>query len=578
MSDYRKRVGAYLIGEDGPQAGTTITFEEGEEWILGRDPDLSYFVLEDPMVSRRHALLRKTEGRYFIENLSTVNPVQVNGEAVTDSRELHEDDSIQIGNSFFRFTERPSEEGVPEKVREVEGEPSRLPFVQERESRWMLKVISGPNQGAEFGMNEGETHIFGKDPAVSDVVFQDLSVSRQHAKISCSKAGVITIEDLNSRNGVFVNGSAITAPRELKSQDLIALGTTSFLLIDREKSRETIYSPPPVPAFEKEVVKEGVELVPPKEEAVGTVRNWKEMFIPIRHLAVASIFLCAIFIGVVSFFGLFRTSEVKVSQVDENKEIEKILKNFPNIQYSHNPNSGVLFLVGHVLTDIDRSELLYLLKSLPFINTIDDNVVVDEGVWEQMNELLSTNPKWRGVKITSSKPGHFVVRGYLPTEAEAASLRAYLNLYFPYLNLLDNEVVVENTLNTQIQSLLVEKGFANVTFQFSNGELIFAGRVNSDEEKAFNDLSDELRKLPGVRQVRNFVIFTTASTQKIDLTANYKVTGSSRFGDVSQFVLINGKILSVGDLLDGMTITEITKSEIDLDKEGIKYKIDYNLQ
>ena len=44
----------HLIAEEGPLAGLVISFEEGEEWLLGRDPDEATIVLEDPMVSRKH--------------------------------------------------------------------------------------------------------------------------------------------------------------------------------------------------------------------------------------------------------------------------------------------------------------------------------------------------------------------------------------------------------------------------------------------------------------------------------------------------------------------------------------------
>ena len=51
---------AYLIGEEGPLSGLVIRFEGGDQWSLGRDPDESAIVLEDPMVSRRHVICRRT--------------------------------------------------------------------------------------------------------------------------------------------------------------------------------------------------------------------------------------------------------------------------------------------------------------------------------------------------------------------------------------------------------------------------------------------------------------------------------------------------------------------------------------
>src|ERR1700734_2453296 len=105
----------YLIAEEGPLAGLVVRFEEGEEWILGRDPDEVTLVLEDPMVSRKHVICRLTAEGYILENLSSVNPATQNGKVITEPVLLREGDILQIGSTFFRFTEQPipSETGAP---------------------------------------------------------------------------------------------------------------------------------------------------------------------------------------------------------------------------------------------------------------------------------------------------------------------------------------------------------------------------------------------------------------------------------------------------------------------------------
>src|SRR6201986_3253310 len=96
---------AYLIGEEGPLASLVLRFEDGEEWIIGRDPDTAAIVLEDPMVSRKHAICRHTAEGYVFENLSSVNPATQNGRLVTEPVLMREGDILQIGGTFFRFTE-----------------------------------------------------------------------------------------------------------------------------------------------------------------------------------------------------------------------------------------------------------------------------------------------------------------------------------------------------------------------------------------------------------------------------------------------------------------------------------------
>lgn len=572
----------YLIAEEGPLAGLVVRFEEGEEWILGRDPDEVTLVLEDPMVSRKHVICRLTAEGYILENLSSVNPATQNGKVITEPVLMREGDILQIGSTFFRFTEKTPPEPMEElpMVRETEvvEEKEDLSSVNVEpggEVRWLLKVISGPNSGAEFAMHRGSTYILGKDPNLCDIVFQDLSVSRQHARLIVDEDNNIFIEDLGSRNGVLINGELIAEKHPISSQDLLALGTTSFLMIDREQIHETIISPMAVPAMR---VEERPAAVPPAEEAAAAKGDWKEMVIPKKHLIFAGIFAVALIASFASLVGLFRTEEVVVHMPDESEAIHKAIAGFDDIQFSYNPASGKVFLVGHVLTAVDKQELLYKINNLPFIKSIDDNVVIDELVWENMNALMMTNPNWIGVSIYSPVPGRFVMRGYLQTLDRMSALVDYMNINFPYIDKLENQVVVETNLQTQIQSMLVAKGFSGVNFQISNGELVLAGRVDQKNESDFSSTVDQLKAVKGVRLVKNFVIYTSAETSRIDVSQQYQVTGYSKRDDQNMFIVINGKIMSVGDAIDGMTITSIMPNMVLLEKDGLKFRINYNLQ
>ena len=59
----------------------------------------------------------------------------------------------------------------------------------------------------------------------NDIVINDKSVSRHHAKITHTDAGTYEIEDLNSKNGVYVNGRKIRGKKELHPGDRIILST-----------------------------------------------------------------------------------------------------------------------------------------------------------------------------------------------------------------------------------------------------------------------------------------------------------------------------------------------------------------
>jgi len=108
--------------------------------------------------------------------------------------------------------------------------------------------------------------------------------------------------------------------------------------------------------------------------------------------------------------------------------------------------------------------------------------------------------------------------------------------------------------------------------------MVLAGRVDHGQASPFAEMVDQLKSLKGIRIVKNFVVFTTADTSRIDLTAQYTVSGYSKKDEQNFFVVINGKILSAGDAIDGMTITSILPSMVLLEKDGLKFRINYNLQ
>ncbi len=93
---------------------------------------------------------------------------------------------------------------------------------------YALKFISGKYQGGEFPLKGDKQLIIGRSSELDIVLVEDM-VSRKHAKITLS-AGKITIEDLGSTNGTFVNGEKVKTQR-LKEGDRILVGTSILKLI-----------------------------------------------------------------------------------------------------------------------------------------------------------------------------------------------------------------------------------------------------------------------------------------------------------------------------------------------------------
>lgn len=447
-------------------------------------------------------------------------------------------------------------------------------------SRFLLKVLAGANIGAEFHLDTGRSYILGSDPASADIVFNDLSVSHQHAKLIVSADGAMLLEDLGSKNGVIVEGRKIEQQSTLSANQVVALGTTLFLLIDHSAPADTIMAGFPVEDY-------GLFGRPQDAEQLAKQAEEEEEEKQRKATLPTGSFILTLFIGGLAvLFGLgtaslFSSKEVvPIENVDFREELENVVQTFSTVRYTFNKANGQLFLIGHVKNSIDKSELLYKVDALSFVKSVDDNVINDEAVWQEMNILLSKRPEFKGVSMHSPEPGRFIIAGYLKTEEQAVSLSDYLNLHFNYLSLLENKVIVESQLLKSVSGHLVQTGFANIHVAFANGEVILTGYVNHDSAERFRVVVEELSVIPGVRLVKNFVVLLPVEEGIIDLNLRYPgrycVTGCSKYGDVSINVVVNGRILTRGDVIDGMTVTSIQPNCIFLEKEGLKYKIEYN--
>ena len=95
-------------------------------------------------------------------------------------------------------------------------------------AQWALRFISGKYQGGEFPLRPHREIIIGRSSDLDMVLVEDM-VSRKHAKITTDDT-VVTIQDLGSTNGTFVNGEKISKA-ELKEGDRILIGTSIIKLV-----------------------------------------------------------------------------------------------------------------------------------------------------------------------------------------------------------------------------------------------------------------------------------------------------------------------------------------------------------
>src|SRR3990170_3112471 len=88
-----------------------------------------------------------------------------------------------------------------------------------------LKVIVGPNSGQTCRLTASEC-VLGRHPGC-DFPIDDEAASRRHARIVLAGSDHY-LEDLDSRNGTFLNGERIQQRREIADGDRLRIGKTIF--------------------------------------------------------------------------------------------------------------------------------------------------------------------------------------------------------------------------------------------------------------------------------------------------------------------------------------------------------------
>jgi pSer/pThr/pTyr-binding forkhead associated (FHA) protein len=172
------------------------------ELSLGREN--ADVVLDDPEMSRRHAVVRRVDDALEISDTNSANGTFVNGTRIDGSRKLTHGDTIRLGTTTLTVD-------LPAPAR------------QETDSAPALLVTEGPRAGERFPV-AGELSL-GRENA--DVILDDGEVSRRHAVVR-RVDGALEISDSNSANGTFVNDSRIGDAHRLSDGDVIRLGKTSL--------------------------------------------------------------------------------------------------------------------------------------------------------------------------------------------------------------------------------------------------------------------------------------------------------------------------------------------------------------
>jgi sigma-B regulation protein RsbU (phosphoserine phosphatase) len=158
----------------GVNPGVTVRLE-GERIVLGRNADCGV-VLNEPAVSREHAVIRKIQGKFFIEDLKSRNGTFVNNKEVKSRTALKDKDRIKICDNLLTFFE--SEAG-DEPVDEPEEETSTIEATLAANNKPAFSTQSADKLAMLIEMGQELSQTFNLDQLLPKVVDSLFSVFRQ---------------------------------------------------------------------------------------------------------------------------------------------------------------------------------------------------------------------------------------------------------------------------------------------------------------------------------------------------------------------------------------------------------------
>ncbi|MEM9623746.1 MAG: FHA domain-containing protein [Pseudomonadota bacterium] len=204
--------------------------------VLGRDADCD-IVLDHELISRRHLQVRVASNHVEIQDLNSANGTVLNGRPVSEGIAYAAD---EIFLDPFRVVLRGGEHTQADDASHLErtqikaeqdGDTSMFDdsphteIVGESFQVAYLVDISDMSRDQRYALVDSE-YTLGRH-ADSDIVLADSSISKSHAMLKV-QTGHWYIEDLDSSNGVLVNGTMVRrAP--LTQGDRIKLGRAELI-------------------------------------------------------------------------------------------------------------------------------------------------------------------------------------------------------------------------------------------------------------------------------------------------------------------------------------------------------------
>ena len=197
-------VGAYFDWWDGSERRVLVL--DGEKLTVGSAPD-NDVVIDDPSVSRVHAIVHQLNGRWFVEDCGSRNGTAVNGRRLTSMQPLRPADEVLLGRARLQFGGQVSPSGKPTEA------VVERPAITAREHDVLVALCSPLANGDVFTEPATVREIASALAVTENAIKQHLvnlaekfgidGAERRRSRLANAAldAGVVTLADLRDADG-----------------------------------------------------------------------------------------------------------------------------------------------------------------------------------------------------------------------------------------------------------------------------------------------------------------------------------------------------------------------------------------
>lgn len=286
---------------------------------------------------------------------------------------------------------------------------------------WILKVISGPHQGAEIALKPGRI-IVGTHPEC-DLVLHDVLVAPQHFSLTL-EGGVLTLEALEGK--VFNQGRRVEAKSRVAAFAFVTAGTT-HLVAGPAAARWPLLSAADAPELEKPAPppeEKKADAAPPEAPAGGpAAKDGLPSPAQRKRALFAAGFGGVLLLGWIVLWLWWRPMPPAPALPDVRERAEQVLKTFPEASALRLELQGNQWTVeGYLDSESAHRDITRALR--------EQAPEVTQRVWSSARVLESAQAllaeRRLGLEASAAGPGAITVSGTLRTPADWARVRQML--------------------------------------------------------------------------------------------------------------------------------------------------------